>query len=115
MSTRWETTQKYEKSWWESVIPIIDPAFYMVYAEEFQIEMQGIINMDENTRILEIGTAAAGILTYINTKYRYAIDPLAHFFASVEEFNGFRDKKVKYYRGKAEALPFEDDNFVLII
>ncbi len=55
------------------------------------------------------------MLTYINTKYRYAIDPLAHYFASVEEFNGFRDKKVKYYQGKAEALPFEDDNFVLII
>ncbi len=54
MYTRWATAQKYEKSWWESVIPIIDPAFCMDHTEELQIEMQGIINMDENTRVLEM-------------------------------------------------------------
>ena len=65
--------------------------------------------------ILEIGSGAAGILTFLQSKSRYAIDPLENFYSTVPQFVEFRDKSVKYYTMKAEKLEFADSMFDLII
>jgi ubiquinone/menaquinone biosynthesis C-methylase UbiE len=112
---RWQSAQAYEKEWWRSHSCLIDPEFYKAYAEELLDELNGIIHIKEDTRILEIGSGAAGIITHLPGRFRYAIDPLEDFFSSVERFQSFRDKKVAYHTGKAEDLPFEDHFFNLII
>lgn len=112
---RWTVAQSYEKGWWEARARQIDFGFYQNYAKELQECMRGILEIAPNTSILEIGSGAGGILTYLNSNDRSAIDPLDDFYASVPDFQQQRDQKVKYQTAKAENLPFEKKRFDFII
>jgi len=112
---RWQSAQVYEKDWWGSHISTIEPDFYLAYAKDLLQELNGILTIKEDTAILEIGSGAAGIITHLESKSRNAIDPLEDFYSSVPKFKEFRDEKVNYHQGKAEKLPFEKNQFELII
>lgn len=112
---RWEIAQKYEKDWWEARKDQIDCEFYEAYAHELVKQLEGILKIEKGTPILEIGSGAAGIITFLQGNQRYGIDPLEYFYSSVENFKKFRDPNVKYQTAKAEELPFENNKFQLII
>jgi SAM-dependent methyltransferase len=112
---RWKKAQKYEREWWRSHVETIRLDFYRDYAENLIEDLNGVVRIGERTKILEIGSGAAGILTFLESDFRYAVEPLEPYFSSVESFVKFRDKKVHYHAGKAENLPFKEGRFDLII
>lgn len=112
---RWLTAQTYEKNWWQNRIASLDLEFYKAYAENLTNELDGILKIDQRTAILEIGSGAAGILTFLPGAVRHAIDPLENFYSTVPKFVEFRDTRVHYQTMKAENLEFSDHMFDLII
>ncbi|MBN1481755.1 class I SAM-dependent methyltransferase [candidate division KSB1 bacterium] len=112
---RWETAQNYEKAWWESRTHLVEFDFYRAYANELLQQTRTIFTITPGTSILEIGSGAGGIITYLNSNDRWAIDPLEDFYATVPEFCEQRDQKVTYQTARAEDLPFADQRFDFII
>ena len=112
---RWLVAQEYEKEWWEERKDRIDFDFYEVYASELLDLIDGIMILSRDTSILEIGSGAGGIITFLDSDDRHAVDPLEDFYASVPRFRSLRDERVAYRKAEAEDLPFEDDRFDFII
>ena len=115
-STRWDKAQTYERDWWQSRAAAMDLDFYAAFAHDLRQQLEGILALGPQTRILEIGSGAAGILTHLReSQDRHAIDPLEDFYASVERFRAFRDPAVQYHSGVGEQLDFPSDHFDLVI
>lgn len=113
---RWEKAQHYEKKWWASRKNFIDFDFYKSFSDELLFFIKEHYKIDQSTVILEIGSGAGGIVTYLKeSNNRYAIDPLENFYSSVEEFINQRDKNVIYKNAKGESLPFNDSTFDFLI
>lgn len=112
---RWTAAQDYEREWWDSRKDRIDFDFYRTYASELLRQMEGIRSIASDTSILEIGSGAGGIITYLDSEDRHAVDPLEEFYASVPRFRRLRDGDVSYRAAKAEDLPYPDNRFDLII
>lgn len=112
---RWKKAQGYEKQWWDHRKAAMDLEFYKYFADDLRQQLSGVLEIKKETRILEIGSGAAGILTFLKSENRYAIDPLESFYAAVPQFSTFRDPSVKYFTGKGEHLHFESSFFDLII
>ena len=115
-SRRWHKAQASERDWWQSRAADMDLDFYVAFAQALRRELDGILTLTPDTRILEIGSGAAGILTYLSeSNYRHAVDPLEDFYASIERFSAFRDPVVQYHTGAGEKLDFPANHFDLII
>lgn len=112
---RWSKAQDYEKDWWNHQQNTLDLTIYQYYAEDIQQFLQGILSVNDDTYILEIGSGPVGILTFLKSSYRYALDPLEHYYSTVPAFVEFRDPHVHYHNGKGEQLPFPDAQFDFII
>lgn len=112
---RWEKAQGYEKQWWDRRKAGMNLEFYEDYAKDLQQQLFGVLEIHKDTYILEIGSGAAGILTFLKSDHRYAIDPLENFYAEVPEFAAYRDPAVKYFTAKGEKLQFDHEFFDLII
>jgi ubiquinone/menaquinone biosynthesis C-methylase UbiE len=112
---RWNIAQGYEKAWWETRQELVDFDFYRAYAQELIEKTRDFISIQPTTAILEIGSGAGGILTFLDSNDRHAIDPLESFYGSVPTFQQQRDPNVQYKTAQAEDLPFEDNRFDLII
>jgi len=115
-SKRWEQAQNYEKNWWDKRAPEISFDFYKTFADELRKFIEEDFTITSDTKILEIGSGAGGIITFLTeSNHRYAIDPLEKFYASQSQFVEQRDKEVNYSDGKGESLSFENDFFDLVI
>ncbi len=112
---RWTKAQEYEQSWWDKRRDLIDLEFYRTHAGVLLDEIDGISTIEKNTRILEVGSGAAGTLTFLKSETRVAVDPLEHFYSTVPRFVEFRDPAVRYLDCKGEELPFDDKSFDFII
>jgi SAM-dependent methyltransferase len=111
--TRWQVAQEYERNWWNGYGTGIE--WYHLFSEEVEHYTQPFLQINKNTKILEIGSGPAGALTFLQSDNKYAIDPLEDFFATKEEWVRLRDPRVNYQKGKGEALPYGNDFFDLII
>ncbi len=114
-SERWQLAQTYEQAWWLSRQDHIDFDFYREYAADLVEQMKPVMAVGPATSVLEIGSGAGGIITFLNAGERQAIDPLEDFYSSVPAFQAQRDPQVLYQKAKAERLPFEDHRFDLVI
>lgn len=115
-SRRWRKAQASERDWWESRAASMTLDFYAAFAQALRRELNGMLTVTADTRILEIGSGAAGILTHLSeSNYRHAVDPLEDFYASIERFRAFRDPAVQYHAGAGEKLDFPADHFDLVI
>lgn len=115
-SRRWRKAQASERDWWESRAADMALDFYAAFAQALRRELDGMLTVTADTRILEIGSGAAGILTHLSeSNYRHAVDPLEDFYASIERFSAFRDPGVQYHAGAGEKLDFPADHFDLVI
>ena len=115
-SRRWRKAQASERDWWESRAADMALDFYAAFAQALRQELDGMLTVTADTRILEIGSGAAGILTHLSeSNYRHAVDPLEDFYASTERFSAFRDPAVQYHAGAGEKLDFPADHFDLVI
>ncbi len=111
--TRWKIAQEYELRWWTNYNDTIE--WYKIFSDEIIYKTSPYIKINKNTVILEIGSGAAGGITFLNSDYKYAIDPLEYFFCNNDSWSKLRDKNVKYFTGIGEDLPFNDNYFDLII
>ena len=115
-NTRWALAQGYEKNWWNERSSRIDFEFYERFAAELKKYLKDILEITSYTSILEIGSGAGGIVTYLKeSNNRYAVDPLEKFYSTISSFREQRDKNVKYFSEKGENLPFESKMFDLVI
>ena len=113
---RWHKAQNYERDWWQSRAAAMDLGFYAAFARDLRRQLDGILTLESHTRILEIGSAAAGILTHLGeSNERHAVDPLEEFYATVERFRSYRDPAVHYHAGSGEKLAFPAGYFHLVI
>jgi len=114
--TRWELAQNYEHNWWKTKTSFIKADYYRHSAEEIRELCRLYKPLNKSSYILEIGSGAAGILTFLTeSSQRYAIDPLETYYSTVDKFVKMRDETVKYSADKGEMLPFEDSKFDLLI
>ena len=113
LQRRWEMAQKYEIDWWSKYSGDID--WYTNFSKEIKREVSPFIEIKKDTYILEIGSGPAGGITYLDSNYKYAIDPLEDYFSTKGKWTKYRDKRVTYCTGKGELLPFKDNFFNLII
>lgn len=114
-SDRWKLAQNYEQNWWQNQAKKMDLSFYKGFAEQVLEAINPYFSINSDTHILEIGSGAAGIITHLNSDYRFAIDPLEDFYSRIKKFSDYRDKNVIYKNGVGENLPFEEKFFDLII
>lgn len=112
---RWKLAQNYERTWWQNQVEEIDLEFYSRFAREVTEDLKPFFSIKNNSYVLEIGSGAAGIITYIKSEHKFAIDPLERFYSSVPKYVSVRDKKVIYSTAMAESLPFKGVSFDLII
>ena len=112
---RWRLAQKSEKIWWEKTIAGNNFAYFAAFAEGLAADLRDIVPLDSRTRILEIGSGPAGILTHVKAGFRCGIDPLEPFFGHAGPCRAVRDLAVRYCAGQAEHLPFAANSFNLII
>ena len=112
---RWQIAQESEQEWWKREISEIDLAYFAEFAHELLTSLCGIMSVTEETRILEIGSGPAGIITHLPSKFRCGIDPLEFFYGRTEKCRQFRDRNVHYLSAQAEFLPYSNDSFNLLI
>jgi len=120
---RWLQAQEYEKKHWQRIADKIASGalkqldWYGWKARELEKKIAPYANIDKgNCKILEIGSGPIGIISFLKWgKERYAVEPLEDFFSSNAELIALRDPKVKYIKGCGEKLPFEDEEFSLVI
>lgn len=115
VSNRWKLAQNYEQNWWQNQAEKMDLSFYKGFADQVLEAIIPYLTIQPDTHILEIGSGAAGIITHLNSDYRFAIDPLEEFYSGIKKFSDYRDKNVIYKTGAGENLPFEKEFFDLII
>jgi len=120
---RWVKAQEYERKHWQRIADKIASGvmkqldWYGWKARELEKKIAPYANIDKgNCKILEIGPGAIGIISFLKWgKERYAVEPLENFFSSNAELIALRNSKVKYIKGCGEKLPFEDEEFSLVI
>ncbi|MDD4993647.1 MAG: class I SAM-dependent methyltransferase [Paludibacter sp.] len=95
---------------------IIGVLYYEHSANDIRNYLTSHNLLNSSTAILEIGSCAYGILTYLKeSNNRFGIDPLESYYSSVPAFTNKRDKSVQYLTAKGETLPFADKMFDLVI
>lgn len=112
---RWKMAQEYEREWWVSRAKNLDLEFYRRFAQNIEKIIEPYYKVQKDHFILEIGSGAAGIITYLDCDNKFAIDPLENIYSSIKEFTSIRDSRVNYKLAKAENLPFENEVFDFII
>jgi SAM-dependent methyltransferase len=70
-------------------------------------------SINDNWKILHVGSGAEGEINFISKGQRFAIDPLITFYK--EHFLDIMNKNVQYLDGRGENLPFEDNSLDLVI
>jgi ubiquinone/menaquinone biosynthesis C-methylase UbiE len=112
---RWRLAQESERKWWEKQITKIDFGYFAEFARDCVRSLHGVAPIVPATRILEIGSGPAGILTHLPSKFRCGVDPLEFFYGRTEKCSRFRDREVRYLAAQGESLPFANDSFDFII
>lgn len=111
---RWRKAQSYERAWWNNQGPLrLDYLRNMAVIVEADLAPFG--DLGEESRVVEIGSGPAGIVTFLPGSRRCGVEPLEDYFGSVEEYVQFRDPQVEYVAAQGEALPFDDASFDLAL
>ncbi len=84
------------------------------YSRQFEDSLRKFTNLNNNTRILEIGCGPAGLIFFMNTGKRFGIDPLMDHYK--KGFNKIVDFTATHCtKGMGEVLPFKNGSFDVAI
>lgn len=111
--SRWQIAQSYEKEYWDFVKP------YILLESEEKIKKYWNWYLDflnkyisfEEKKVLEIGSGPNGMINYISSGDRYALDPLMDYYKG----NFKMPRGVKFLKGTGEDIPFKDNYFDCVI
>ena len=121
---RWQSAQRYERGFWESVAARIADGsssqldWYRWRAEQLALKLRslGLDRLTEgHARVLEVGSGPVGVVGFFPAAERLAIDPLEPYYASNATLTALRNPAVDYRQGSAEALPCESARYDLVI
>jgi len=115
-SKRWEIAQDSERAYWQNFTKETllkeGAERHEKKAKILEEEWKKFINLNKNSRILQIGCGPEDIINYILMGKRYAIDPLADFYK--KKFN-LDYSSIFFIEGRAEKLPFKDNYFDVVV
>jgi SAM-dependent methyltransferase len=113
----WSTTQEYEKKHWlkngKRYLSDDVKMKLRLKAEQNEKWVSQFIELEENSRIMEIGGAAEPIIDFFNKGMLVSLDPLNNFYSV--QFQSLFNPKVRRIQGTAEDIPFDSRFFDLII
>lgn len=120
---RWSKAQAYEKAHWQKIADKIVAGaagqldWYDWKAQQFEKKIAKYFDFSarENPKVLEIGSGPIGIVSFLKWGERYTVEPLEHFYTSNNALVELRNGSVTYLDGQGENLPFEDNEFSLVI
>jgi ubiquinone/menaquinone biosynthesis C-methylase UbiE len=113
---RWNIAQESEKEYWEGFTKNSllkeEVDRYKKKAEVLQQEWSGYLNLNKNTKILQIGCGPEDVINYLSLGKRYAVDPLADFYKKKFnlDYNG-----LDLLQARGEELPFPDNSFDIVV
>ncbi len=113
-TARWQKAQAYEQAWWETHRPL-RLGYFRHVAAQVEADLAPFGGVGATSRVLEVGSGPAGIVTALPGARRVGVDPLEDFFRTVEAYRSFRDPAVAYAAAQGEALPFEDGSFTVVV
>ena len=119
--SRWLKAQQYEQSYWQQLGNDIaagtshDLAWYEWRANQLKSFLTAAGASPGDGRVLEIGSGPVGIVNFLHSGERYAIDPLEHFYRTQPSLVALRDPDVTYIDGTGERLPLADGSCELVI
>lgn len=114
-TSRWSKAQDYERNWWDKRHNSIDLSYLKRFSTELIKYCLPYYTFDSTSKILEIGSGPAGIITHLPGELRCATDPLEDFYASVEPYIAYRDESVQYSNAMGENLPYNEKSFDFVI
>ncbi len=120
---RWNAAQTYERQYWSHIAETIASdaekrlTWYDWKASLFQKRMSALPAQAraDHGKVLEVGSGPIGIVTYLDWKERYAVDPLNDFYRENPLLVELRRPGVNYLTGVGEKLPFPDEHFDVVI
>lgn len=115
-ATRWDKAQEYEKAYWKGVAEKIAAgagnrlSWYRNNAAKYKALILPHLRRPAETvdKVVEVGSGPIGLATFFDLGRRYAVDPLADFYAQYETLSDLRDPAVGYVATQGEKLPFGD-------
>jgi SAM-dependent methyltransferase len=123
-SARWQSAQRYERGFWESVAARIADGsrsqleWYAWRAEQLALRLRSL-GLERLTngqaRVLEVGSGPVGVVGFFPAVERVAIDPLEPYYSSNATLTALRNRAVDYRQGSAEALPCDSGRYDLAI
>ncbi len=117
MSKRWEIAQRVEPEHWLKNKDGIEAVEYRKEIAHRAHRLEGLmrshIQIQHDTQLLEIGGGATQLVDFFSQGKKSAADPLADIY--LREFKKVLNEDVEWHKCKAEALPFPDDQFDVVI
>jgi len=118
---RWTEAQSYERSYWQKSAQRIeqgsgdDLSWYKWKAEWLNERLEKAFPDAPFTltdkSVLEVGSGPVGVISYIDAKERFALDPLCDFYGTEKALSENRSPDVKYLNSQGETLQFDDQTF----
>jgi len=113
----WNDAQKSERSWWKSITKAQqknkkNEEKKKIVRSALKIQ-EAIDNIGvESFRVLDVGCGPTIVSRYLNSTEKVAVDPLIDFYSKTFLLPR---PKYDYIKCLAEALPFQNDIFDLIV
>lgn len=117
MSGRWQRALKAEEDFWQRKREVILSPRYREEIKERAARVERwistFIEIRDSSTILEIGGGGTQLIDFFPRGRKYALDPLASFYR--QQFQPLLHHGVIWARGKAEALPYPEGSFDIIV
>lgn len=120
---RWREAQEYERDYWDRRAAQLRAGedqlgWYGWRAERLADRLRAVGRegvLGGPSSVLEIGSGPVGVSSFLTSRLRVAIDPLAAFYASDAELSQHRSADVVYLGAMGEHLPFAAAQFDLLV
>ncbi len=122
---RWKEAQSFERKYWEKSADRIKSGqrsglnFYKWRVENMMNMLTKAFPSQEfsfaDSKVVEVGSGAVGMVSFLDARERYAIDPLCDFYATRPELVENRNPDVVYQAGKGEELPHDNESCDLVV
>ena len=110
---RWKLAQKSEEEFWSRFnTRELSHEKYSKKARILLKKLKEFVDVNKNTRILQIGCGPLDLINYLGNMKKYSLDPLADFYKDKFDINY---KNTNLVKGMGENLPYSDKNFDIVL